>query len=105
MTLPRYVPAFLIALMLSGLPAERAMAQAFQASLEDGLSAFNYGDNELAQRHFWRLAGQGDAVAQYYLAYMMDTGLGMRKDIAQAASWYRKSADQDYLPAVSYMGY
>ena len=102
MTLSRFIPAFLVALLAFAQPAG---AQGFKPSFEQGLAAFNYGDNEMAGRHFWRLAGQGDARAQYYLAYMLDTGLGMGKDVVGASRWYKKSADQDYLPAIVYMGY
>lgn len=105
MTFSRSIPACAIALLLLTATPQTATAQYFQPSFEEGLAAFNYGDNDLAARHFWRLAGSGDAKAQYYLAYMLDTGLGMGKDIVAAARWYKKSADQNYLPAVVYMGY
>ena len=82
-----------------------AFAQAFEANFDEGMAAFNYGDNELALRHFLRLSNDGDPRAQYYLAYMMDSGLGMGKDVYGAASWYLKSAAQNYLPAMVYVGY
>lgn len=105
MTFFRYIPASFIALfLLVGSPMS-TQAQYFQPSLDEGLAAFNYGDNDLAARHFWRLAGAGNAKAQYYLAYMLDTGLGMAKDVVGAARWYKKAADQGHLPAVVYMGY
>lgn len=105
MTLSRSIPACAIALFLLTAAPQAARAQYFEPSLEQGLAAFHYGDNDLAARHFWRLAAKGDAKAQYYLAYMLDTGLGMAKNVVAAASWYKKSADQDFLPAVVYMGY
>gem|GEM_PF-780794 len=105
MTLSRSIPACAIALFLLAATPQVARAQYFEPSLDEGLTAFHYGDNDLAARHFWRLAGKGDAKAQYYLAYMLDTGLGMGKDIVAAARWYKKSADQNFLPAVVYMGY
>lgn len=105
MTFSRSIPACLIALfLLAGSPAP-TQAQYFEPSLDEGLAAFNYGDNDLAARHFWRLAGSGNAKAQYYLAYMLDTGLGMGKDVVGAARWYKKAADQGHLPAIVYMGY
>lgn len=76
-----------------------------QATFEEAIAAFNYGDNDLAFKQFYRLANDGDSRAQYYLAYMMDSALGTGKDLAGAAQWYRKSAQQDYLPAIVYMGY
>ena len=82
-----------------------ARAQGFEPNFDEGMAAFNYGDNELALRHFLRLSNDGDQRAQYYLAYMMDSGLGMGKDVYGAASWYIKSASQNYLPAMVYVGY
>ena len=82
-----------------------AFAQGFEANFDEGMAAFNYGDNELALRHFLRLSNDGDPRAQYYLAYMMDSGLGMGKDVYGAANWYLKSAAQNYLPAMVYVGY
>lgn len=75
------------------------------ASFDEAITAFNYGDNDLAIQQFRKLANEGDSRAQYYLAYMMDSGLGTAKDEAGASSWYKKSAQQDYLPAIVYMGY
>lgn len=74
-------------------------------TFDNALSAFNYGDNQLANRYFWQLAADGDYRAQYYLAYMLDSGLANGRDPATAFSWYRKSAEQDYLPAIVQLGY
>lgn len=100
-----YIPLILAAALSLGLPSTAVFAQQAEVSFDDAISAFNYGDNDLANKHFWKLAGQGDARAQYYLAYMLDAGLGAGQDIAGAANWYKKSAEQDFLPAVVYMGY
>ncbi len=82
-----------------------AQAQREEITLTAALQAFNFGDNQMAGRYFWRLAADGDAQAQYYLAYMLDAGLGMGRDVHQAARWYIKSADQDFLPALVHLGY
>ena len=99
-----YIPLFVAAALSLSIPTTAALAQE-AVTFEDAISAFNYGDNDLANKHFWKLAGQGDARAQYYLAYMLDAGLGAGQDINGAAGWYKKSAEQDFLPAVVYMGY
>ncbi len=91
--------------LLLALPSHSARAQGFEPNFDEGMAAFNYGDNELALRHFMRLANDGEPRAQYYLAYMMDSGLGMGKDVYGASGWYAKSAAQNYLPAMVYMGY
>ena len=40
-------------------------------------------------------AEQGDSDAQYIVANMYNSGLGVDKDEKQAVSWYQKSADQN----------
>ena len=41
-----------------------------------------------------KAAARGDAVAQYKLGAMYDTGQGVPQDYAEALKWYRLSADQ-----------
>ncbi|WP_416907208.1 MAG: tetratricopeptide repeat protein [Polymorphobacter sp.] len=50
------------------------------------------------------LATEGDAVAQFYLGYMYDTGEGVAQDDAAAVSWYRKSAEQGDVDAQRNLG-
>ena len=45
------------------------------------------------------MAEQGDAAAQYDLAKAYEEGGEVEQDIAIAAEWYRKSAEQDYVDA------
>lgn len=101
--------AAIVAVYFAPVPSVRAQQQmirgGFQPSFSAGLRAFSQGDNELAGKHFLRLAHDGDPRAQYYLAYLMDIGEGVGRDPYGAISWYRKSAEQDYLPAQSYLGY
>ncbi len=40
------------------------------------------------------LAEQGDVVAQFNLAYLYDSGVGVAQDQSLAANWYRKAAEQ-----------
>jgi len=101
--IPVVLAAVLSAATLAPLPA-RAQ-QSNDVTFDDAIAAFNYGDNDQANKDFYKLAGAGDPRAEYYLAYMLDAGLGTGQDVNSAANWYRKSADQDYLPAVVYMGY
>jgi TPR repeat protein len=101
----RLLSSLLVAGFLFFGAVHPAHAQGFEPSFEEGMAAFNYGDNELALRHFLRLSNDGDMRAQYYLAYMMDSGLGMGKDVYGSANWYLKSATQGYMPAMVYAGY
>jgi len=52
---------------------------------------------------FLMAATQGDAAGQFSLARMYQEGNGIEKDEAKASYWYRRSAAQDYLPAVKGM--
>ena len=42
------------------------------------------------------LAEKGDRVAQYNSGVFYDNGLGVAKDLVQADSWNRKSAEQGF---------
>ena len=45
-------------------------------------------------------AEQGDAAAQYALGTHYQTGKGVPLDTLEAATWFRRSADQDHVPAL-----
>src|SRR5262249_60754173 len=49
-------------------------------------------------------AEQGNAEAEYRLGRMSEGGQGVRQDSAEAAKWYRKSAEQGYPPAQRSLG-
>lgn len=100
-----FLTAFIAFLAAMTFAAQGAWAQVDKPTFEDAIAAFNYGDNDLALRHFSRLANENDSRAQYYYAYMLDAGLGTGQNITSAANWYKKSALQDYLPAIVYLGY
>ena len=94
--------AFYLTMFFAPWQAEGASKQ---LDFDETVSLYNSGDNKQALRNFWRLAAKGNAKAQFYLATMLDSGTGTNKDIFSAVSWYLKSARQDYLPAVAYVGY
>lgn len=83
--------------------AQRASGS--EVRLEDGTRAFYAGDNQLALRSFLTLAHKGNPEAQYFLAYMFDTGQGTGQDLSEAARWYIRSAEQGHVPAIVYVGY
>ena len=68
------------------------------------LDAYHRGDYETALREWGLLAEQGDADAQSNLGRMYDTGKGVPKDYAVAASWYRKAAEQGHAAAQYNLG-
>lgn len=49
-------------------------------------------------------AMQGDIVAQYYLGKAYASGKGIKKDLKQAAAWYRKAADNGNVDAQNNLG-
>ncbi len=49
-------------------------------------------------------AEKGDAVAQFKLGWMYDTGQGVEKDYAEVVKWYRKAADQGHAGAQHELG-
>jgi TPR repeat protein len=50
-------------------------------------------------------AEAGDAQAQFTLGNHYFDGRGVAQDYGQALAWYRKSADQNYAPALNQLGY
>ena len=46
-----------------------------------------------------KLAAKGDAQAQYKLAYMYETGQGIKVDLDKAMEWYQKAAAQNHPDA------
>jgi TPR repeat protein len=52
-----------------------------------------------------KAAAQGDAKAQYNIAYFYSRGRGVPQDNAQAAFWNRKAAEQGYVMAQHMLGY
>jgi len=64
----------------------------FAGDLEDAIATLRRGDYTEALMEFRKLADQGDAEAQYFLGSAYNLGVGMPKDYADAAKWYRKVA-------------
>ena len=50
-------------------------------------------------------ARRGDMQAQYDLAVVLDCGLGLRRDQAEALEWFHKAADQGHVGAQSALGW
>ena len=76
-----------------------ALAAPARAGYEEGLSAYNRGDYAAALREWRPLAERGDAWAQYGLGVMYDNGEGVPRDYAEAATWFRRAADQGHADA------
>ena len=66
---------------------------------QDAATAYRRGDYATALRITQPLAEQGNPSAQYDLGVLYEKGRGVAKDEVEAATWYRKAADQGYEQA------
>ena len=67
--------------------------------LAEGAAAFEAGDYAEAA-NIWRpLAEDGDALAQFNLGLLHETGRGVTEDPAEAAGWYERAARQGMVRA------
>jgi hypothetical protein len=76
-------------------------------SLEDGQAAYDAGDYETAIRLWRPLAKQGDALAQHALGLVYITGHAspnVAAGLREAREWFRKAADQGFVPAYATLG-
>jgi uncharacterized protein len=82
--------------LVGGEDALRQKAENGDASAQVMLGTISRLDSKnAAQAFFWfsRAADQGNAVAEYQLAKLYETGIGVQKDEAQALQWFRKAAE------------
>lgn len=66
--------------------------------------AFRHGDDKAAWTLFSKLSDQGNPTAQYWLAHMMELGLGVPRDPDRAVELYKKAAAQDVAAAQLRLG-
>jgi TPR repeat protein len=74
------------------------------AEINTGVASFERGDYVKSLRIFRRLAGQGDARAQFMLGVMFDEGRGVPRDYTEAAKWYQQAAEQGEVNAQFNLG-
>ena len=77
---------------------------AVNAGFDQATAAFDKGDYATALRELKPLAEKGDARSQYAMGVMAENGFGMPKNLAEAASWYRKAAEQGNADAEYNLG-
>ena len=74
-------------------------------SYDDGLRAYDTGDFAKALEIWGPLAENGDPVAQYSLGKLLENGgVGVPRDLAEAAKWYQRSASQGIAAAQNNLG-
>lgn len=76
-----------------------ALAGAAVAETGMGIEAFKRGQYAAALKEFAEPAGEGDPEALYFLGRMHETGLGVEKDSAKAADFYRRGAQANHAAA------
>lgn len=81
------------------LPAQSAFA-----GFDEAASAFAAGDYDTALAEVLPLAEQVDPRSQYGMGVLYENGFAVTKDPLQAASWYRKAAEQGDIDALSNLG-
>jgi TPR repeat protein len=64
------------------------------SALDPGIASYKAGDWKTAMAELTPLAEEGDAVAQFYVGFMFETGKGVETDPEQAIGWYKASAEQ-----------
>jgi TPR repeat protein len=87
----------------SAIPATPP-ATAELISSDPATAAFQRGDYKTAARLLRADALKGDANAQHNLGYMYEQGMGVDRDLAQAFTWYSKSADQGFAASQNDLG-
>jgi len=70
---------------------------------EAGVAAARAGDYRRALREWKPLAEAGRRDAQFNLGLLYENGLGVPKNAAAAAGWYRRAAEQDDREAQAYL--
>lgn len=66
------------------------------ADYQRGLAAYQRGDFSSAYREWRDAAEEGVVHAQYRLADLYETGLGVQQDFFEASKWYRRAAHQGH---------
>jgi TPR repeat protein len=88
------------------LPAAPSLAtpRARAFTVDAAYSAMKRGDFDNAMSELKPLAAKGDPDAEFLLGMLYDSGKGVARNQATAASWYRKAAEQKHLFAQVYLG-
>jgi hypothetical protein len=74
-----------------------------RADFEDGVAAARAGDYPRALREWQPLAEGGHRDAQFNMGLLYENGLGVEKNGATAAQWFRRAAEQEDRQAQAYL--
>lgn len=92
------------ALVALGMVAAGIAAMPARADVLAGVTAWEAGDYARAVREWRPLAVAGDADAQFNLGQAYKLGRGVSQDLAQAAEWFGRAAQQNHLQASDNLG-
>ena len=76
-------------------------AETSEELLRKARKAYEAKDYETAAKYIRTAAGQDDAVAQFQLGACYQSGIGGKRGIAEAVTWYRKAAEQGNTEAIN----
>ncbi len=100
----RLAASALTALMLTAPAYAVAKDSPPQASVKDGVDAWEKGEYQQAVAAWRPLALAGNPDAQFNLGQAYKLGRGVPADLGQAEAWYRRAADQGHLQAEDNLG-
>lgn len=100
----------LMALLMVGCAAKKAPQEipkqpritspATTSQLEQGKRLFQDGYYKRAMEQLLPIAAEGNAEAQYAVGYMYYYGFGAAQDTESGNFWIRRSAEQNFAPAI-----
>ncbi len=90
-------------LMLTGLLL-LALGALAMAKLHPPPPEEKNGVNRLSIEELISLAPKGDVAAQYNLGRAYENGFGVKRDLAEAANWYQRAAEQGHSDAQNSLG-
>jgi TPR repeat protein len=93
---------FVIAWVIVASPLSEAQST---PSFDSAVKEYNRGNFTAAIGPLLAIAERGDAKAQNLLGVMYEKGEGVPVNLAQAAQWYRRAADQQYATAQNNLGW
>jgi TPR repeat protein len=91
------VSAVLLASLISLVPAHKA----FSSPLKAGKEAYEAGDYNAALTSFTEGFRTGDGASGYYMARMLELGLGIEADKAAAVRLYQQTAADGYVASLN----
>lgn len=98
-----YRAAVISVLMLIAF-APAIAGNAPDGNYQRGCNAYSDGAYFTAFHDLLPFAARGDAQAQFFVAEMLRTGLGVKRNQAEALIWYRRAAEQGHLAAQCNLG-